>query len=122
MDIETYKTWKTLAETLRKLKKEEAALRKQIVQEFKGADEYATGTFNVEIFGDEVQIVQRDTLKMDQAMLKVLWQDLTEAEKMCIEHAPKLLRKEYEALPDGSTMSMEIVTRALSSPTVKVIS
>lgn len=122
MDLHTYERWKELSKMLKKIKAEESKLRKELVAQFKGADADAVGTFNVEVFGDEVKIVQRDTLKLDVALLKTLWQELTEEEKQCIEHAPKLLRKEYEKLPTGNTLSMEVVARTLSAPSVTVVS
>jgi len=122
MNLETYEHWKSLNAQLKLIKKDESALRKQLVAEYKGADADDIGTFNVVIHGDEVKIVQRDTLKLDAAILKTMWQELTEDEKACIEHAPKLMRKEYEALPLANTLSMEIVARSLSLPAVTVVS
>lgn len=121
MEQSQYEQWKHLQEELKRIKKEELTLRKQIVQEYK-VDQNATGTFHVEIFGDEVKIAQADTLKLDIPMLKAVWASLSEEEKLCIEHKPTLIKAEYKKLPNDSVLRLECVVRSLSAPTVTVIS
>jgi hypothetical protein len=111
--------WKHLQQELKKIKAEEADLRRELCAEIIGGTQMVNGRVTVKTHLDhyEVKAVQTLSYSIDQAALSAIWDELTPEEKACIKMKPELALGDYKKLPEDSLLHEAVVSR-LAMPTL----
>lgn len=117
-EISKYLKWLNMSDRLKALKKEEAALRRELCSDlFNGKQ----GNFK-EVYNDKgVHVVATSKLtnNLDERVLQSLMGGLSDVEKACIKWKPSLVAAHYKVLPEDSILH-EAVTAKPAMPTLSV--
>ena len=105
--------WKALSLQLKKLKGEEADMRREICEEIIADTEMKNGRVTVKdhMDGYDIKAVQTLSYTLDVAVLGTIWKHLSECEQACVQMVPKLKLAPYKNLPEDSLLHEAIVTR-----------
>lgn len=113
-----YKSWLDLSIRLKSLKELEMKTRKQLCAEIFGGQ---VGALKKKFKEGGYLIVAENTVgyKLDEENLKVMWEELTEAETQVVDWKPVLKLAKYKKLPK-EVLLHECITSKPSAPTLKV--
>lgn len=111
--IEKIQLWIEKSVLLKKLKKEERALRNEL-SDFFSFKENRQKYPNYDIKNNVSKINN-----IDNAVLSNIWPDLNESEKACFEFLPKLIKKQYDKLPKNSLVHSAIISKS-GAPSLKI--
>ena len=112
--------WKELSLRLRRIKAEEAEIRREICESIIGNAEMVNGRVTIKSSQEGYAITAVQTLgyTVDIAVLGNIWEALSTQEQECIQMKPTLIQGKYKALPEESLLHEAIVTR-MAMPTLK---
>lgn len=116
--MDKYETWYKMSLELKRIKAEEAALRRELCEElFDGK----VGEFRVkEEFDDYIVTAEsKVTRKLDSPQLDSIWDQLSPAEQGAIIHKPSLVLRNYRKLPDHCLLH-SCITESPAMPTLKL--
>ncbi len=108
--------WQAAESALKEAKALELKLRKRVIEKNPGdlgTSHYPAGKDH------EIVITRGVTLSTDKEYLEMIWDELTEEERECIDYKPSVIKKKYTELPEDSYLR-EAVTVRPSLPTVKI--
>lgn len=113
-----FKNWLDMSTRLKLLKDLEMKTRKELCAEiFQGQ----VGAMKKKFEEDGFSIVAENTVgyKLDEEVLKAIWEELSEPETNVIEWKPALKLADYKKLPPNALIH-ECITVKPSAPTLKV--
>lgn len=97
-----------LQDELRKLKKDEAALRIELCDEL--LKDKPEGTHTFDIAGFTVKAVKKTTISLDKDLLSAIYDDFSAEERSCFAFNPTFVKSKYKLLQDK-----ELVNQVLES-------
>jgi len=118
LNKETFLKWAKISADLKKIKAEEAALRKKLCSELFNN---RTGEFK-EVWEDDDIVVKGEskvTRNIDKVALLSMSSELTDEERECIKYTPELVLRPYRKLPEDSKLH-EIITEKPAMPTLSL--
>jgi hypothetical protein len=121
MDADLRK-WYKMSVDLKKLKNDEMSLRKKICKSLFGEgvrDEDKTIKFGMPS-GISVQATSKVSIKIDEAVLREIYGDLSLSEQSAVVYKPNLVMAGYKALAKDSLFH-EAISIQPASPTLKVV-
>lgn len=116
------KKWNKLSATLKQVRADEMALRKELCVEILADQEMVNGRVTAKTDNDDfesIKAVQALSYSIDKAALNSLWDTLSEVEQSVVKNEPKLDLHAYKKLPQDSAFQEVVVTR-LGVPTLEV--
>ena len=116
--MDRYLEWHILDANLKRLKKEEADLRRKLCADlFEGRQ----GNFKAieEHDGIKVTATSKTTTKLDVEAYNQIHGELTQEDKNCVEFKPTLKKRDYNKLSEDSLLHEAIVEKP-AMPTLKV--
>jgi hypothetical protein len=118
-DVELLKQWAFAKLSLAKAKKDELALRNEIIERL--LPPTVSGTTSALVGNYKVKGTFALTHSLDQDMLGGLMGSLSSAEAACIDMKPSLIKKDYLALEESERKTLDLaVTCKPSQPTITV--
>ena len=117
--MEKIDKWKETLAKLKKYKKEEIKLRKEICEEmFKGKTGEFTVTLELEN-GMYAKAYSKVSRVVDKGVLTAIWSEMSEKEKQVFKMKPALQIKAYRELPTYSIVH-EAITEKPATPVLEV--
>lgn len=121
IDINKYNQWLEATYELKRFKKEELSLRKEIIESH-GDDHTFEGKEKETVENFELEYGYGLTRSLDRPALDMIWDELSDEEKNCIDWAPKIKLKELKSLealgPDSKLL--DCITTKPSLSTLKI--
>ena len=111
--------WKHLATELKKLKVQEAELRRELCEIYLHDQPLENGRATAKLHDGHyaVKAVQTLGYTIDQGALSAIWDHLTDEEKSCIKLKPELILSNFKKLPATALLNEAVVSR-LAMPTL----
>ena len=111
--------WKDMSVRLKKLKDDEAELRRDICAELVAGIEMKKGiaTYKGNVEGFDITAKQALGYSLDIAALGVIWDSLSDLEIACIKMEPKIVIGNYKKLPEDSLLHEAVISK-MAMPTL----
>jgi hypothetical protein len=111
--------WKELSLKLKRIKEEEADLRREICQVVIADAEMKNGRVTVKDYYDGMEVKATQTLSytIDVAVLGTVWEHLSPEEQDAIVMKPSLSLAKYKKLPEDSLLHEAVISK-LAMPTL----
>jgi len=111
--------WKDMSVRLKKLKADEAELRRDICAELVDGIEMKKGiaTYKGNVEGFDITAKQALGYSLDIAALGVIWDSLSDLEIACIKMEPKIVIGNYKKLPEDSLLHEAVISK-MAMPTL----
>lgn len=111
-----YQKWRELADDLRRVRKEEMELRKEIADFVVGNTEMDNGTITVRevLDGFPCKATHSLSYSLDLAVLGNIWSALSPAEQAVVKMKPTLQKRPYKKLPEDSLIHEAVISKPAS--------
>ena len=110
--------WLVASEALRQAKEEELRVRNLICEEVLG--DKVEGSVTKRENGLKVTATAKVTRSLDREVLEVLWEDITDEERECIDYKPSLRLALYKKIEAEGGKLMEAVTVKPAQASLKI--
>jgi hypothetical protein len=112
--------WKVKSQQLKKLKADEADMRREICEEIIAGAPMDNGRVTIKTHADgyAIKAVQTLSFSIDVAALGAIWEHLTPEEQDCVVMKPTLNLTKYKQLTGASLLHEAVVSR-LAMPTLQ---
>jgi hypothetical protein len=114
-----YTEWLEAASTLRAAKKLEISLRNALLAEF--LEEKLEGSATHREDGYIITQTAKLTRTIDREVLEVIWDELTDRERECIDYKPSLKLTQYKRIELTGGKLLEAITIKPAQAALKVI-
>jgi len=116
---EEFEEWVVLQEQLSYIKEREMELRRRISDGELNVND--TGSKKFSLYGKLLHVSQTESISVDEKILAENWDMLTDADRTCIKYKPSLDKRLYDKLPDNSVLRLNICTRRINAPVLKLV-